>query len=40
MSFSEASKETMHLRHLLKHMGFCDLIEGTIIVFCNNQSAI
>jgi len=28
MSLSEASKETIYLRRLLRHMGFCNLVDG------------
>jgi len=40
MSLSEASKETIYLRRLLKHMGFQNLVEGATTVFCDSQSAI
>jgi len=40
MSFSEASKETIHLQHLLKHIGFCDFIKGAITVFYESKCDI
>jgi len=40
MSLLEASKETIYLRRLLKHIGFCNLVEGATEIFCDSQSAI
>jgi len=40
MSLSEASKETIYLRRLLRHMRFCNLVEGATEIFCDSQSAI
>jgi len=40
MSLSEASKETIYLKRLLRHMGFCNLVEGATKIFCDSQSKI